>query len=678
MKKYIKKAWAALKRQAKVNPIQIGLAGAVVLVLLAQLSLVGHQVYQEKLESNRIMALTQVSLRDLAQRAEQGEIKTIVSHQVRAGSLLIPQQRSYLEIIDAQGKHWGVETSSTPGNGEELGKMLFGAARQYNIQFKVGQTLAPLATDRMFGIVMMVLLFILLIGLAQKFSAEMLGGASFRPQKPNLDQTLDDVIGYEQVKVRLREIRDGLLNYDEESQTGLAPPKGLLLTGGPGVGKSLMARCLANELAADFFVASGADFAEMYVGVGPRRVRSLFKMARMSRMAVIFIDEIDALGSRATMGNDSERLATLNQLLAEMDGTNGNGRLIVVGATNAEDRMDPALLRAGRFDLKILVPPPDTQTRRGILEYNLRGRPLQEPIDLDALALRTQGYSGAELRNLVEEAARLAAREAGVDLGGKRNTWAISQDDLLRAQEISRLGVDTPSAHADDRVRVAVHELGHALLGWTDNPDILIEKVTINGRGQALGYAWSRPLEERRLIDHEQAQGRLRMMLAGRAAEEAILGTVSAGASDDLRKAQDLATHLVVDFGIGERSGLSRPVQLDSYGREVLTEQGRMDAAELVSKAYAVALKTIWEQREWLVRKAERLVEAGTLSGEELFENLSQIRGGNLTEGQLWAKRLAWQLAQNSARDENPHLVPDIFPGELVPAVKNDEQNNAP
>lgn len=255
------------------------------------------------------------------------------------------------------------------------------------------------------------------------------------------------MIGYEQVKVRLREIRDGLLHYEEAMTAGVTPPKGVLLTGGPGVGKSLMARCLANELGADFFVASGADFAEMYVGVGPRRVRSLFKMARMSKMALIFIDEIDALGSRATMGNDTERLATLNQLLAEMDGTNGNGRLVVVAATNAEERIDPALLRAGRFDLKVLVPLPDTQTRRGILDYHLRERPKQGTIDLEALALRTQGYSGAELRNLVEEAARLAARESGKDDHGKRKAWKINQDDLLRAPRKSHAWAWTRSVH---------------------------------------------------------------------------------------------------------------------------------------------------------------------------------------------------------------------------------------
>lgn len=222
---------------------------------------------------------------------------------------------------------------------------------------------------------------------------------------------------------------------------------------------------------------------------------------------------------------------------------------------------------------------------------------------------------------------------------------------------------------------MAVHELGHALLGWTDNTDILIEKVTINGRGQALGYAWSRPLEERRLLDHEQAQGRLRMMLAGRAAGEAVLGTVSAGAADDLRKAQDLASHLVVDFGIGTRSGLSRPVVLGAYGRESLTQEGREDAAELVRMAYATALKTIQDHQDWLMKKAEKLVDVGTLSGEDLFDGLGELRGGNMTEGQLWAKRLSWKLTQVSSNDENPHLVPDIFPGDLVPTSRNDESS---
>lgn len=673
MKQFFKKILADLKRHAKINPVQVGLIAVLAVSILVQMGLTANQQISQSRESDRIIGLSEISLRGLSEKAREGKVEKVISHQVRAGSLLVPQTRNYIEIIDKDGKHWGLETSTTLGSGDELTKMLFGAAQEHDIKFAVGQKLSALSTDKIFFIVMVVAGFIILIGLAQKFTAETIGGASFRPQNPNRDQTLDDVVGYEGVKTQLREIKEGILDFHNTLESGIQPPRGIILTGGPGVGKSLMARCFANEMGADFFVASGADFAEMYVGVGPRRIRSLFKMARMSKMAVIFIDEIDALGSRDKMGNDTERLATINQLLAEMDGTNGNGRLVVIAATNAEDRIDPALLRNGRFDLRVTIPLPDTKTRKGILEYHLRKRPVEDNLDLEAVALRTQGYSGAELRGLVEEAARLAARQVE-EVGGKKQGWKISQMDLFRAQEVARLGMETPSAHSEDRVRVAVHELGHALLGWKDNPDLLIEKVTINGRGRALGYAWSRPIEERSLMDHEQAQGRLRMVLAGRAAEEVVLGTVSAGASDDLRKAQDLAAQLVVDFGIGRRSGLSRPVQIDSLGREVLTEQGRLDAAEIVESAYEQTLATIREHQEWIMSKTEDLVVKETLDSNELFGDLPP-RNSVLTQGQVWAKGLAQKLS-----DKTSGPAHSIEPSErtvLVPATKEECKDQA-
>lgn len=673
MKKFLKKILAGLKRQAKVNPVQVGLIFLMFSVVIGQAGLMINQHITQSSESERIVGLEELTLKELSKHAHEGKVEQVISHQVRAGTLLVPQTKNYLEIIGTDGKHRALETSTTLGSGDELTKMLFGAAQEHDIKFSVGQKLSPLATDKIFFMMMMMVGFILIIGLAQRFTAEMIGGASFRPQNPNRDQTLDDVVGYEGVKVQLRDIKDGLLNFDDSVGAGLQPARGILLTGGPGVGKSLMARCFANEIGADFFVASGADFAEMYVGVGPRRVRALFKMARMSKLAVVFIDEIDALGSRDRMGNDTERLATMNQLLAEMDGTNGNGRLVVIAATNAEDRIDPALLRNGRFDLRVTIPNPDTATRKGILEYHLRKRPTEYNLDLDAVALRTQGYSGAELRGLVEEAARLAAREAGQNALGKQKQWKISMAHLFQAQEIARLGMEVPTGHPDDRVRVAVHELGHALLGWRDNTDTMIEKVTINGRGQALGYAWSRPIEERHLIDHVQAQGRLRMILAGRAAEEVILGTVSAGASDDLKKAQNLAAALVVDFGMGRISGLSRPVELDAFGRETLTEQGRKDAAELVEKAYKETLEAISQHRDWIMSKAEKLVEKQTLEHDELFGDLP-AREEELTPGQVWAKQLANELASKITTMDLPVAQPDPEPV-LVPAAKEDGSN---
>jgi cell division protease FtsH len=224
-------------------------------------------------------------------------------------------------------------------------------------------------------------------------------------------------------------------------------------------------------------------------------------------------------------------------------------------------------------------------------------------------------------------------------------------------------------------VRVAIHELGHALLGWKDNPDILIEKVTINGLGQALGYAWTRPLEERMLMDHEQAKGRLRMILAGRAAEQVVLGTVSAGAADDLRKAQDLAQHLVVDFAIGQQSGLSRPVSLDVYGREVLTQQGKEDASLLVQEAYDAAVATVETHQAWLMGRAEDLMVQGTLSGDDLFNGLPE-RVHTPTQGQTWASQLSSKLtsATKKAQALLDISVGATGGGVLVPAAKEDDK----
>ena len=458
-----------------------------------------------------------------------------------------------------------------------------------------------------YSAIIMVILF------AQLMVGQVVSGHTFTADARDKNITLKDIIGYDDVKQEVLEILDKLNNASRYQKLGMKPPRGLLLLGDPGVGKTMLAKAIANEMKGQFFYCTGADFAEMYVGVGPRRVRTLFKRARKAGRAVIFVDEIDAIGARNTMGNDSERQGVINQFLAEMDGVNNNAGILVVGATNHAELLDPALRRPGRFDKDIHIPLPDTKTREGILEHYLKNYEKDDTVDLKALAHRTQGYSGAMLAGLAEDAKNLAHRGTG--------EVKLSQELLETAQEIKLLGIGKTKAHDDDIDRVVVHELGPAVAALVHcAKDVHVEKVTVSGRGRALGYCAMRPLRDNFLRTKEAMEGELVVKLAGRAAEEVILGDVSSGAADDLDRASHLARDMVERFGMGSRTGLMVPPRSVDPGR--MADSTKEDVQDILKEMYERAKKTVAGKKDWIEKNRMALREKETFMHEELTEGL--------------------------------------------------------
>lgn len=605
--------WNQFRRFRKSHPIQLIVAVIGLSIMLSQASIVWNAKQQQSEARAYVHSLPPITLQELNTQAKEGHVRKVITHEIKDGSWMYPQMRNYLEIVTDKNVSYAFEQTSSDLLNEEFGKMLFANSVNNPVSFSTGNVIVPSSVAGLMTTVLFLFAILLLITYGQKLTAEVLGGHSFKATKPDLDTTLDHVVGYEGVKRQLRELKDQLSNPSVYNKRGVKPPKGILFTGDPGVGKTLMAKAFANELGADFFTCTGADFVEMYVGVGAKRARTLFKLARMSAVSVIFIDEIDALGSRDHMGNDTERLSTLNAILAEMDGINGNHRMVVIGATNHPQRLDNALKRPGRFDHIVNIPLPDHGTREGILRHYLKNVNADPSIDLKALALRTNGYSGAQLKNMVEEATRLAARQNGVD-----SEWIVTESLLHLAQEKNLLGLNERSSDGEDLVRVAVHELGHALVGYVLCPEMHIEKVTVEGLGNALGYAFTRPLEDKQLHTQRQMTARLAMMLAGRASEDVVLGDVTGGAADDIYRANELARTMVCDYGMGFQSGFLRQnVGLD--GKAELTDQAKADIEQLLTQAYEEAKRLVTDHHDWVRRNTELLMSKGVLVHEELF-----------------------------------------------------------
>ena len=364
--------------------------------------------------------------------------------------------------------------------------------------------------------------------------------------------TFKDVAGIDEVIEEVKEIVDYLKNPGRFARLGARVPKGILLVGPPGTGKTLLARAIAGEANVPFFSISGSDFVEMFVGVGAARVRDMFQKAKQNAPCIIFIDEIDAVGRKRGAGiggGHDEREQTLNQLLAEMDGFEGNSGVIVLAATNRPDVLDPALLRPGRFDRKIVVPLPDVRGRKAILEVHTRDKKLAPDVDLEVLAKRTPGFAGADLANLCNEAALLAARQ---------NKDYIEMSDFEEALDRVLMGLKRQGMYISDEEKriIAYHESGHALLSKVLPHADPVHKVTIIPRGKgALGATVPLPTEDRYILTKTQLLDRITMLFGGRAAEELVMGQASTGAQDDLKQATELAKRMVVEFGMSEDVG---------------------------------------------------------------------------------------------------------------------------
>jgi cell division protease FtsH len=360
-----------------------------------------------------------------------------------------------------------------------------------------------------------------------------------------------DVAGVDEALEELREITEFLADPSRFESLGARIPKGVLLSGPPGTGKTLLARAVAGEAGVPFFSIAGSDFVEMFVGVGASRVRDLFKRAKQRAPAILFVDEIDAVGRQrgaGVGGGHDEREQTLNQLLVEMDGFEPSARVIVIAATNRPDILDPALLRPGRFDRQVIVDRPDRAGRREILKVHTCGKPIAAEVDLDALAGQTAGFTGADLANLVNEAALLAARNTRT---------RIAQPELEEAIMRVVAGTERRSRVLSERERrvTAYHELGHAIVGHFLEHSDPVHRISIISRGQALGYTISLPSEDRLLTTKAQLSDTLAMTLGGRAAEQIVFGELTTGASDDLEKVTATARQMVTRFGMSEKLG---------------------------------------------------------------------------------------------------------------------------
>src|SRR5829696_5316114 len=437
--------------------------------------------------------------------------------------------------------------------------------------------------------------------------------------------TFADVAGIDEVEDEVAEIVDFLRNPDRYQRLGAMVPKGVLLAGPPGTGKTLLARAVAGEADVPFYFVSASEFIEFIVGVGASRVRDLFETAKANAPAIIFIDELDAIGrargGSLSVGGHDEREQTLNQILTEMDGFTGTESVIVLGATNRPEILDPALLRPGRFDRRLTISPPDQAGRRQILEVHVRGVPLAPDVDLDAVAAATPGMVGAELANLVNEAALTAAR---------RNHTQVHHADFTDALEKIVLGSERRiMLSAEDRRRTAYHEAGHALVGMLTPGADPVRKISIVPRGHALGVTFQSPDADRYSYSASYLRGRIAGMLAGRAAEELIYDDVTTGAENDLEQATGIAKQMVGRWGMSEKVGMlsalpdprrEQPLSLGGDGTSPATrELVETEARRILDQGHDQALQTLRANRQRLDGLVEALLRTETLDAADAY-----------------------------------------------------------
>jgi cell division protease FtsH len=438
--------------------------------------------------------------------------------------------------------------------------------------------------------------------------------------------TFNDVAGVEEAKQELTEIVEFLKFPEKFTALGARIPKGVLMVGPPGTGKTLLSKAVAGEAGVPFFSISGSEFVEMFVGVGASRVRDLFDQAKKNSPCIVFVDEIDAVGRQRGAGlggGHDEREQTLNQLLVEMDGFETNTHVIVIAATNRPDVLDPALLRPGRFDRHVTLDRPDIRGRRAILEVHARNKPFDGQVDLEVLARQTPGFSGADLSNLINEAAILAARN---------NKKAIGQLELEEAIARVIAGPERKSRMITEREKnvIAYHEIGHALVAKSLPNADPVHKVSIISRGMALGWTMQLPTEDRYLVSRSELNDDMAVILGGRVAEELIFGDITSGASDDIGKATKLARRMVTEWGMSEKLGpltfghkeelvfLGRDLgEQRNYSEEVAGEIDQ-EVHRLVDAGYQRAKKILTERRDKLVQLAEYLKTEETIEGWQM------------------------------------------------------------
>jgi cell division protease FtsH len=588
-------------------------------------------------------------------------------------SVTFEQKNQTLTVAEQDGNEYSV------GYLPETEQSLLNRLEVQDIETKVEGT----GGSSFLSILTYILPFILFFGFWLFLMNQMQGGGSrvmsfgkSRAKRMSVDApkiTFRDVAGADEAVQELHEIKEFLENPKKFQALGARIPKGVLLYGPPGTGKTLLARAVAGEAGVPFFSISGSDFVEMFVGVGASRVRDLFEQAKQNSPCIIFMDEIDAVGRHrgAGMGGGhDEREQTLNQLLVEMDGFEMKDNIILIAATNRPDILDPALLRPGRFDRQIVVDRPDRRGRKKILEVHTRGKPLAKQIDLDALAGQTPGFTGADLANLINEAALLTARS------GKRE---ITMDELEEGimRVIAGPEKKTRVMSEKERLVTAYHEMGHAIVGHVLPNCDPVHKISIIGRGQALGYTIALPGEDKFLTTRAELADNMAMTLGGRAAEEIIFSEITTGASNDLEKVTETAKGMVMRFGMSERLGprvfghdrsqpflgrefSAEPDYSDEIAREIDDEIRR-----IVEEAHQTAKDILVERREQLERISKILLERETIDAEQFAKLLEGAAEEEVfgAEDEEEAAPEPEPVPEPSAGREGPRPLPRPRPG---------------
>ncbi len=557
-------------------------------------------------------------------------------------------------------------TVYVPSGDSSYIELLKSAGVAIKVEPRSRSALWPSLLSTLLPILLLVGLWMLMLRQAQSGSNQAMSFGKSRARlhtenKPKV--TFADVAGVDEAKEELQEVIDFLKFPKKFQALGAKIPRGVLLVGPPGSGKTLLARAVAGEAEVPFFSISGSEFVEMFVGVGASRVRDLFEQAKKNAPCLVFIDEIDAVGRQRGAGlggGHDEREQTLNQLLVEMDGFDPNSGIIVIAATNRPDILDPALLRPGRFDRRVVVDNPDTKGRRAILDVHVQGKPMAENVNLDTLAKRTPGFSGADLANTVNEAALLAARR------NKKRITALEMDEAIErviAGPQRRSRILSPK----ERELAAYHEAGHALLAkvipGADPP----HKVTILPRGMALGYVMFAPPEDKYTHTRQEILARITVGLGGRVAEETVFGEITTGAQNDFEQATELARKMVTEYGmssklgpvsLGKRHGpvfLGRDlVESRNYSEEIAYEIDK-EIRRIIDECYEQAREGLGERREQLERIAKALVEHESLEADQLDRLIS---GEPLlqppAEGSTAAPQVEHEAADGRASPDGP------------------------
>ena len=572
-------------------------------------------------------ASNEIPYSDFIEMLENGEVESVV---IQSSSLEITPRVQH--SMGIQSTFYTVPTE----DGNEVTKRLEAAG----VDFK--EEKPDIMGQLLYGLLSIVVPVIIMVGFLSFLfrrmnkGGGMMGGVGKSRAKAYVQKetgiTFKDVAGQDEAKESLQEVVDFLHNPGKYTAIGAKLPKGALLVGPPGTGKTLLAKAVAGEAHVPFFSLSGSDFVEMFVGVGASRVRDLFEEAKKNAPCIIFIDEVDAIGkTRDTRyGGNDEREQTLNQLLAEMDGFDTSKGLLILAATNRPEVLDPALLRPGRFDRRVIVDRPDLKGRVSILKVHAQNVSLDETVDLEGIALATSGAVGSDLANMINEAAILAV---------KNGRKAVSQKDLLEAVEVVLVGKEKKDRilSAEERRIVSYHEVGHALVSALQKDSEPVQKITIVPRTMgALGYVMHVPEEEKYLNTRKELEAMLVGYLGGRAAEEIVFDTVTTGAANDIEQATKVARAMITQYGMSDRFGLMGLAETQSQyldGRAMLN-CGDSTATEidhevmkLLKKSYDEAKRLLSENREILDKIADFLIQKETITGKEFMKIFREAKG---------------------------------------------------